>query len=309
MESAQPLAWSRSRSEAKAEVATPDTPAGWELARELLDYAAQAGIAVVWGSGLKYGPLAANLSDPALNATLHQYVAELGGHPALAGWYGCDDCCNKGKNRGRAPGDTQLAGFAEVRRTLRRVDPYHLVFGTVACGDLWLWTEEGSGQGLDVRARARARARARQRVRERALTPSRKLPIGLKRAPGSILPRLWCFPMQVVMQENYWGGYDDRAPKRAHPMTFEPLGVWLGTFAFGSADQERAKAYAVLAQGGFAHVLWYPGGERERLTWRVLRAPRCCERASERARFACRRWCATGGYDGHIGALGLRARL
>lgn len=97
------------------------------------------------------------------------------GHPALAGWYGCDDCCNKGINKDteRAPGQpTQLYGYATVRETLRRADPYHLVVGTVACGEVWLWTEAGAGTGLDVAMLEVSTVTVRDDVSRANLVPS-----------------------------------------------------------------------------------------------------------------------------------------
>ena len=93
--------------------------AGWELARELLDHASRAGVSVLWASGVHYGKWAANYSDPLQNASLRGLVAEIGAHPALAGYYGCDDCCNTGRNREPNPnpdGTDQLFMYARVRR-------------------------------------------------------------------------------------------------------------------------------------------------------------------------------------------------
>ncbi len=109
-------------------------------------------------------------------------------HPAVGGYYGCDDCChtsiaierNLGPNcalypvpdwpdgwNGTAgtrvphlpgPGSksgcpTEFWALAEARRAVHALDPYHLVFGSVArCfnGGAWYWSEEGAGLGLDV---------------------------------------------------------------------------------------------------------------------------------------------------------------
>ena len=29
-------------------------------------------------------------------------------------------------------------------------DPHRLMFGSIACGETWYWTEEGAGLGMDV---------------------------------------------------------------------------------------------------------------------------------------------------------------
>ena len=100
-------------------------------------------------------------------------------HPALGGYYGCDDCChtsiaiehNYGSfcqevNGSSSSAHTTPAGpgsvtgcpseyysMAEIRREILKADPYHLVFGAVArCwgSGAWYWSEEGAGWGLDV---------------------------------------------------------------------------------------------------------------------------------------------------------------
>lgn len=98
-------------------------------------------------------------------------------HPALGGYYGCDDCCHteiaidhnygsfcqEGSSSsfsGLAPGPGSVTGcpseyysMAEIRREILKEDPYHLVFGAIArCwgSGAWYWSEEGAGWGLDV---------------------------------------------------------------------------------------------------------------------------------------------------------------
>eukprot|EP01047_Picozoa_sp_COSAG01_P116032 COSAG01_NODE_44700_length_416_cov_1.135647_2_plen_51_part_01 len=39
---------------------------------------------------------------------------------------------------------------AAVRSIVREVDPWRLMFGSIACGETWYWTEEGAGLGMDV---------------------------------------------------------------------------------------------------------------------------------------------------------------
>ena len=45
-----------------------------------------------------------------------------------------------------AHGDAEYRGSEQVKRMVRSVDPYHLMFGTIACGETWYWTEEASGR-------------------------------------------------------------------------------------------------------------------------------------------------------------------
>ena len=88
----------------------------------------------------------------------------------MGGYYACDDCChmrdldeygdaeyralvevaNLLHTRNLNPNPNCL----EVRRMVRSVDPYHLMFGTIACGEPWYWSEEGAGLGMDVMMKA-----------------------------------------------------------------------------------------------------------------------------------------------------------
>ena len=60
----------------------------------------------------------------------------------------CDDCCHM--NTLQAYGNVEYVALAKIRDMIRELDPYHLMFGTIACGETWYWTEEGSGLGMDV---------------------------------------------------------------------------------------------------------------------------------------------------------------
>ena len=71
-------------------------------------------------------------------------------HPAIAGWYGCDDCCHPGVVEKYGP--VQFYALAKIHAIIRKQDPYHLIFGTVACRVMWMWKDSygSSGLGLDV---------------------------------------------------------------------------------------------------------------------------------------------------------------
>ena len=71
-------------------------------------------------------------------------------HPAIAGYYSCDDCCHPGVVEEYGP--VQYFALAKIHAIMRAHDRYHLTFGTIACRDMWLWkdTYGGSGLGLDV---------------------------------------------------------------------------------------------------------------------------------------------------------------
>eukprot|EP01052_Picozoa_sp_SAG31_P010986 SAG31_NODE_612_length_13548_cov_171.183285_3_plen_103_part_00 len=60
---------------------------------------------------------------------------------------GCDDCCHTGRGTFCAK---EYRGIAEIREEIFNLDPYHPTFGTSACGEVWMWQEEGFGLGLDV---------------------------------------------------------------------------------------------------------------------------------------------------------------
>ena len=44
----------------------------------------------------------------------------------------------------------EYRGIARIREEIFALDPYHPTFGTSACGEVWMWQEEGFGLGLDV---------------------------------------------------------------------------------------------------------------------------------------------------------------
>ena len=60
------------------------------------------------------------------------------------------DCCHPGVVQQYGP--AQFFALAKIHAIIRKVDPYHLVFGTVACRVMWMWKDSygSSGLGLDV---------------------------------------------------------------------------------------------------------------------------------------------------------------
>jgi hypothetical protein len=90
--------------------------------------------------------------DPVAAAELEAYVfdnvRQLRHHPAVAGYYGCDDCCHLSK--GVQQRTNEYRQLAEVHELIFARDPYHRIFGTIACDETWLWMEDGFGLGLDV---------------------------------------------------------------------------------------------------------------------------------------------------------------
>jgi hypothetical protein len=69
------------------------------------------------------------------------------GHQAYAGAYGCDDCCHTSESE---KAWVEYRNIAKIKDVMMGFDPYHFIFGTIACDDLWMWSETGAGLGLDV---------------------------------------------------------------------------------------------------------------------------------------------------------------
>ena len=69
-------------------------------------------------------------------------------HPAIGGYYACDDCCHMPVLN--EYGDIEYRMEAVVKGIIREIDPYRLMFGSIACGETWYWTEEGAGLAMDV---------------------------------------------------------------------------------------------------------------------------------------------------------------
>ena len=166
--------------------------ADWEkdsvrLAIEYLDLAASAGIYVLVdvaedGLALAMSGQDKKKTGEVRNVTqfrewLHGNISIYKNHPALGGYYGCDDCChtsiaiehNRGAHcqdgntsttpvphagRGTVSGcPSEYYSMANIRREIWKADPYHLVFGAVArCygNGAWYWSEEGVGLAIDV---------------------------------------------------------------------------------------------------------------------------------------------------------------
>lgn len=83
-------------------------------------------------------------------ATWNHMISNLtfvAGHQAYAGAYGCDDCCHTVKSE---KAWVEYENIAKIKNTMMRIDPYHFIFGTIACDNLWMWSEAGAGLGLDV---------------------------------------------------------------------------------------------------------------------------------------------------------------
>ena len=127
-------------------------------------------------------------------------------HPALLGYYICDDCCSNNAN---------VSLQSQVYQLLKTLDPYHVTIGAVNCGNSWMFTDQ---------------------------TPSFLPPEGgdqilsMPTIPEQTQPRLQ-LSLDVIMQENYattlvqHGGFGDWKSNTGvgsdgfyrHGVSFEPL--------------------------------------------------------------------------------------
>ena len=140
------------------------------LAKIYLDAAAAAGVSVLWNVGVDSAARAMGRikntktnqtgcgTDPTV-ANWEECEKELTGyvrgnvtmvmdHPAIGGYYACDDCCHMPVLN--EYGDVEYRMEAAIKGMIRQIDPYRLMFGSIACGETWYWTEEGAGLAMDV---------------------------------------------------------------------------------------------------------------------------------------------------------------
>jgi hypothetical protein len=73
-------------------------------------------------------------------AALSSTVAELKEHPAVLGWYLCDDCCESMEF------NTVLMRQAYL--DVKFLDPYHVTIGAIDCGDTWMFSDGEMGPGV-----------------------------------------------------------------------------------------------------------------------------------------------------------------
>ena len=70
-----------------------------------------------------------NTASPGLKS-LEAAVALVKDHPALLGYYICDDCCQS---------DVGAAFQAQAYNIIKKLDPYHAIIGASDCGDTWVF--------------------------------------------------------------------------------------------------------------------------------------------------------------------------
>jgi hypothetical protein len=79
------------------------------------------------GTRPKYPTCFNDTESPGL-ASLLALIGLVKGHPALLGYYICDDCCQS---------DVGAAYQAQGYNIIKQNDPYHVVVGASDCGDVW----------------------------------------------------------------------------------------------------------------------------------------------------------------------------
>ena len=71
-------------------------------------------------------------NKPALLKNLIANITSMKDHPAILGWYICDDCCSP---------QSDISLQSQVYQLIKDVDPYHVTIGAVDCGNSWMFTD------------------------------------------------------------------------------------------------------------------------------------------------------------------------
>ena len=128
---------------------------------KLLDGAHAMGIKIIWSlrgkkghkfpDGLGFGAgVFSNISEAEAMLANAQWERNLLGnvsavmdHPALLGWYLCDDCCPLAANL------NEISLQARVYNLIKQRDPYHAISGAAQCSNSWLWNDVPSSEAPD----------------------------------------------------------------------------------------------------------------------------------------------------------------
>jgi len=179
---------------------------------EFLDACANVGFKVMYplGTGAVKINHGGPFDQPAMLKELISNVTFVRHHPAILGYYICDDCCSNRAN---------ISLQSQVYQLLKNLDPYHVTIGAVNCGNSWMFTDE---------------------------TPSFLAPASqdnVRTLPEAVQPKLQ-LSLDVIMQENYdytllqHAGFGDWKTGTGvgsdgyyrHGITFEPLMNCPGAF-------------------------------------------------------------------------------
>jgi len=82
------------------------------------------------------------IEDPAWKAGVIANVTLVMHHPALLGYYICDDCCPVNDNWHNVALQARLAAL------IKSIDAYHITTGAVQCAITWPWTDVQSNPAL-----------------------------------------------------------------------------------------------------------------------------------------------------------------
>ena len=82
------------------------------------------------------------ISDPEWVAGVTANVSFVMHHPALLGYYICDDCCPVNDNF------HNVGLQARLYQLIKSIDPYHIITGAVQCSITWPWTDVPSNPSL-----------------------------------------------------------------------------------------------------------------------------------------------------------------
>ena len=141
-------------------------------------------------------------------------------------------CCHISKG---AAALAEYEHIAQVKASLFKLDPYHLLFGTAACDDIWLWSEEGAGLGIDV---VMKEAYGQSTASCGDLWGNASIPVD-NRCEGG------------------WASSGNTALLRSHPMLFAPTQNMPSPGALGAARKVRSHAYAgVISEGTIANSFY-----------------------------------------------------
>ena len=69
-----------------------------------------------------------------MEAWVYDNVKRFSAFPAVAGYYSCDDCCHVVRGKFAGAEYTAIASIHD--HIFTKLDPYRLMFGTIACGEV-----------------------------------------------------------------------------------------------------------------------------------------------------------------------------
>jgi hypothetical protein len=229
--------------------------------RRLLDASAAVGFKWVWPLVDNIGGVNLQAGGPFDNATRLAAVVEnvtfVRDHRALLGYYVCDDCCGSA---------VDMSLQAQAYTLLKQLDPYHITYGAVNCGDSWQFTDTAPSYLHSTRGTTSA--------------PT---------IPQATQPQLQ-LSLDVVMHENYhqalqfhagngtWAGGAGTDGLYRHGVKFEPLvncpGVdggnrhWVAPKFLRSDAWLAAVTAGMIGQLGWIFPAWNSSYSPDDSSWR-----------------------------------------